>query len=73
MLLAKEDLVNTHTMMKDIQNEPNKLRIHKLNGMEEEDLLSLMDTVALTTDPCNSCVWEKKICLKKMKTYSAQE
>ena len=28
-----------HAMMKDIQNELNKLRI---NGMEEEDLLNLM-------------------------------
>ena len=65
MFLAKEDLVDTHAMMKDIQNEINKLRI---NGMEEEeDLLNLTDMMVLTTDPCNSCIWEKKICPKKMK------
>ena len=64
MLLAKEDLVNMCTMMNDIQNELNKLRI---NGTEEEDLLNLIDMMALTTDPCNSCIWEKKICPKKMK------
>ena len=65
MLLAKEDLVDMHAMMKDIQNELNKLRI---NGTEEEeDVLNLMDTMALTTDPCNSYIWEKKICPKKMK------
>ena len=56
-------------MIKDIQNELNKLRIHELNSIEEEDLLSFMDTVALTTDPCKSHVWEKKICLKKTKIY----
>ena len=67
VLLAKEDLVNMCAMMKDIQNELNKLRIQELNGMEEEDLLSLINMVALTTDPCNSCIWEKKICPKKMK------
>ena len=34
---------------------------------EEEDLLNLMDTMALTTDPSNNCIWEKKICPKKTK------
>ena len=65
ILLNKEDMVDMHSI-KDIQNELNNLRIQKLSSSKEKDLLHLIDTITLATDPCDTCQWSKT-CSKKTK------